>query len=157
MPAGLQDLRATRWQAALKDPLALDRALGEYLTEPKARVWFEAGAGAAPDRGACALDRRTRMMYDDHHVFINGESYRAGGRDATLMRRLADRRRLDARELARASEDALALLAYWCEAGWCMSAGRCDSSQDDASTLKRGVCHDGQTDHADAPASAAAS
>ena len=35
-------------RAALKDPLALDRALGEYLSEPKASVWFEAGA---PPRG----------------------------------------------------------------------------------------------------------
>jgi 50S ribosomal protein L16 3-hydroxylase len=34
------------------------------------------------------------------------------------MRRLADRRALDSRELARASEGALALLGEWCEAGW---------------------------------------
>lgn len=64
------------------------------------------------------LDRRTRMMYDARHVFINGESYLAGGRDATLMRRLADQRELAARDLVRASEDALELLASWCDAGW---------------------------------------
>ena len=64
------------------------------------------------------LDRRTRMLYDARHLYINGESFRAGGRDATLMRRLADQRGLDARDLARASEDALALLGDWCEAGW---------------------------------------
>jgi 50S ribosomal protein L16 3-hydroxylase len=51
-------------------------------------------------------------------VFINGESYRAAGRDATLMRRLADERQLTARELARASDDALELLSSWCDAGW---------------------------------------
>jgi 50S ribosomal protein L16 3-hydroxylase len=28
------------------------------------------------------LDRRTRMMHDARHIFINGESYRAAGRDA---------------------------------------------------------------------------
>jgi 50S ribosomal protein L16 3-hydroxylase len=34
------------------------------------------------------------------------------------MRRLADQRRLGPRELAGASEDALALLGDWCDAGW---------------------------------------
>jgi 50S ribosomal protein L16 3-hydroxylase len=67
---------------------------------------------------AVALDRRTRMLYDARHLYINGESFRAGGADATLMRRLADRRALGPRELARASDGALALLAEWCEAGW---------------------------------------
>jgi 50S ribosomal protein L16 3-hydroxylase len=64
------------------------------------------------------LDRRTRMLYDARHLYINGESFRAGGADATLMRRLADRRVLGPRELSRASEGARALLAEWCEAGW---------------------------------------
>ena len=35
------------------DPQALDRALGEYLTEPKASVWFEGGA-PAPAPAHCA-------------------------------------------------------------------------------------------------------
>jgi 50S ribosomal protein L16 3-hydroxylase len=56
-------------------------ALGESLTEPKARVWFEAGHGSI-DAGV-RLDARTRMMYDAQHVFINGEAFRAGGRDAS--------------------------------------------------------------------------
>jgi len=64
------------------------------------------------------LDRKSRMMYDTQHIFINGESYRAAGRDATLMRRLADQRRLQSRDLARASDDALELLSAWCDAGW---------------------------------------
>jgi 50S ribosomal protein L16 3-hydroxylase len=57
-------------------------------------------------------------MYDRHHVFINGESYRAQGADAALMRRLADQRRLEPAELRRASPSALDLLADWHEAGW---------------------------------------
>lgn len=64
------------------------------------------------------LDRRTRMMYDADHVFINGESYRASGRDAKLMRQLADQRRLDPQALARASDGALELLSSWCADGW---------------------------------------
>jgi 50S ribosomal protein L16 3-hydroxylase len=64
------------------------------------------------------LDRRTRMMYDRSHVFINGESYRASGPDAALMRALADGRRLQATQVARASVAVRALLSAWQEAGW---------------------------------------
>jgi 50S ribosomal protein L16 3-hydroxylase len=117
IPAGLQDFARTAVRRALEQPQALECALGEALTEPKPNVWFEpAQAGVMLE--SVALDRRTRMMYDDRHVFINGESYRAAGRDAALMRRLADERRLGARELARASDAALELLSTWCEAGW---------------------------------------
>jgi 50S ribosomal protein L16 3-hydroxylase len=117
IPAGLGDFAREALSKALAEPLVLERALGEYLTEPKASVWFEPGDTRVMLEGV-RLDRKSRMMYDAHHVFMNGESYRAGGRDATLMRRLADQRQLSARELARASDDALALLSSWCDAGW---------------------------------------
>ena len=109
---------------ALDDPLALGCALGEYMTEPKPSVWFEEpaqawDAQALQDQGAgVRLDARTRMMYDGEHVFINGESYRAKGGDATLMRRLADQRALSGRELRKAGSAALALLGDWHGAGW---------------------------------------
>ena len=69
------------------------------------------------------LDPRTRMMYDAVHVFVNGESWRAAGRDAALMRRLADRRALSAGELRRASEAARELLTQWAEDGWLQVMG----------------------------------
>lgn len=122
VPEGLSAFAREALAAALKDPHALDRALGEYLTEPKANVWFE--AATAPRRlRSVALDARTRMLHDKRHVFINGEAWRAAGRDATLMRRLADRRRLDEAELAGASEAARELLQSWCEAGWLHANG----------------------------------
>ncbi|MBC7437588.1 MAG: cupin domain-containing protein [Bdellovibrionales bacterium] len=120
VPAALVDFAAQALQAVLADRDMLPRAMGEYLTEPKPNVWFDAPESAPAVRGgqALVLDRRTRMMHDARHVFINGESYRAAGRDATLMRRLADTRRLDTRDLAGASEDARSLLSSWLEAGW---------------------------------------
>ncbi|HEY8357928.1 MAG TPA: cupin domain-containing protein [Ramlibacter sp.] len=117
IPASLRAFAQDALAAALKDPKALDRVLGEYLTEPKPGVWFDP-ADAPPDLRGIVLDPRTRMLHDGSHVFVNGESWRAGGRDATLMRRLADQRRLAPRELAGASDAARALLLSWCEAGW---------------------------------------
>lgn len=104
-------------ERALKEPLALERALGEALTELKAQVFFEPGEAIAAGQGV-ALDRRSRMMYDPAHVFINGESYRASGRDARLIRELADRRSLDAKGVAQLSGGARDLLDQWAEDGW---------------------------------------
>lgn len=117
IPEHLQDFARGALRAALENSLGVDRALGEYLSEPKASVWFETGQA----RGALrelSLDRRSRMMYDARHVFINGESYLASGEDAALMHALADQRRLGPVELAGASEAAIALLRSWCAAGW---------------------------------------
>jgi 50S ribosomal protein L16 3-hydroxylase len=125
LPEGLLQFAQKAVHDALKDPLALACALGEYLTEPKDSVWFD-GPSAAWDpkhaQGLC-LDPRTRMMYDANHVFINGESYRARGADATLMRRLADQRRLSAADMRRGGASALALLEDWHEAGWLAHPG----------------------------------
>jgi len=117
VPRAMVEFAREALAAALKDPRALERALGEYLTEPKANVWFE--AARVPRRlRAVRLDPRTRMLHDGRHVFINGEAWRAAGKDAALMKRLADRRALDASELAGASDAACELLQSWCEAGW---------------------------------------
>ena len=117
MPPALEAFAADGLQRLLAQRTSLVCALGEVMTEPKPRVWFdEPGHDWTPS--AVALDRRTRMMYDDKHVFINGESFRAGGADARLMRALADQRSLSAAQVQRASHDAQALLQDWFEAGW---------------------------------------
>jgi 50S ribosomal protein L16 3-hydroxylase len=109
---------------ALNDPLAVACALGESLTEPKPSTYFEPPAhglsfvSSASSLQTLKLDRRSRMMYDQHHVFVNGESYRARGADATLMRRLANQRELSARDLRAASAQARELLDDWHSAGW---------------------------------------
>ena len=64
------------------------------------------------------LDRRTRMMYDASRVYINGESYRPRAGDAKLLRRLADRRRLTASEVAELGADVRGQIDQWAEAGW---------------------------------------
>jgi len=117
MPVALAGFAADGLRRLIADGASLACALGEVMTEPKPKVWFDEPAQAWA-AGAVRLDRRTRMMYDDRHVFINGESFRAGGADARLMRELADRRCLPASRVARASAPAQALLKDWHDAGW---------------------------------------
>ena len=124
IPAQLLGFAEQALLDALKDPLALACALGESMTEPKSSTYFESPTdslsfgSSVSLQHAIRLDRRTRMMYDKHHVFMNGESYRARGADATLMRRLADRRELSAKDLRAASAQACDLLGDWHSAGW---------------------------------------
>lgn len=121
MPETLQAFAADALQRLLADKDSLACALGEVMTEPKPKVWFEE-AEDDWQPGAVVLDRRTRMMYDDRHIYINGDGFRAAGADARLMRKLANQRALSTAEVAKASEGALALLAEWHSAGWLHSA-----------------------------------
>ena len=116
VPAALEAFARDSLHRQLADPLALPRALGEVLTEPKPRVWFEAGEDAG---GALRLDVATRMMYDSRHLFINGESFLASGRDARLLRGFADTRHLPAADRSRLSAPAQELVGDWVAAGWC--------------------------------------
>ncbi|MDB5741897.1 MAG: Cupin 4 family protein [Polaromonas sp.] len=128
LPPGLTAFAGQAVLQALKNPCALACALGEYMTEPKPGVWFDEPQGAWEGKAAgagqsgVALDARTRMMYDEDHIFINGESYRAKGADAALMRRLADQRLLTVAQLRKAGAGASALLADWYAAGWLQQA-----------------------------------
>ena len=124
VPASLIGFAQEAVAAALQDPLALACVLGEYMTEPKASIWFDAPSRAWTPHNPVGLklDSRSRMMYDSHHVFINGESYRAKGADARLMRQLADQRSLELADLRRASPQALDLLADWHASGWLLTA-----------------------------------
>lgn len=117
MPVALQAFARAAVQRLVGRPGAIDRALGEVFSEPKPQVWFDAGTQRAAGAGV-ALAAATRMLYDERHVYINGESFRAGGRDARLMRRLADQRTLAPADCDRLSPAALALLNDWHQHGW---------------------------------------
>jgi 50S ribosomal protein L16 3-hydroxylase len=119
IPAALVGFAHQVVDKALKNPDLLNSLLGEYLTEPKSNVWFEGSAALAPDLAlGVRLDRRTKMMYDDRHIFINGESFRAGGKDARILRQLADKRALDAASCAILSDPAKEALLDWMAADW---------------------------------------
>ena len=124
MPPELLAFARQSVQSVLADTDALARVLGEYLTEPKAQVWFDRQTVNQAVRGGAnlQLDPRTRMLFDAQHIFINGESFIASGRDARLMRELANQRVLSAAERARLSGPARELVDQWLACGWLKEA-----------------------------------
>jgi len=118
IPTELSQFAQVALSKALQDPLALERALGEYLSEPKAQVWFESAPQALDISPGVCLDRCTRMLYDHAHIFINGESYLASGRDALILRQLANEHRLGASDVRRLSQGARELVSQWLDDGW---------------------------------------
>ena len=70
------------WRADERALLAtLDGFIGRHLSEPKPQVFFEPPSRPNTQkrfiqfasRHGVALDRRTRMLYDQTHLFVNGE------------------------------------------------------------------------------------
>ncbi|MEP7184179.1 MAG: cupin domain-containing protein [Betaproteobacteria bacterium] len=98
-----QQLAGIRWDRA-----TIARFLGTWLSEPKPTVFFDPPAAplsraaflARAARCGVRLDRRTQLLYDDRHLFVNGAAlpWPAGG--AAALKRLANERRLDVRAVA---------------------------------------------------------
>lgn len=121
IPADLARYADAVLRAALADRGARRAALGAWLSEPKPGTWFERG-DPWPAGAGVALDRRTRMLYDAQALHVNGETHRLdvpGPAAARALRRLADRRKLTRDDVRAAGAGLPALLAAWCEAGWC--------------------------------------
>jgi 50S ribosomal protein L16 3-hydroxylase len=117
IPAQMQDFARAAVTELLSDANGLHCSLGEWLSEPKPSVWFDDGCTIRKNQ-PLYLDARSRMLYDRNHIYINGESYRAGGSDARLLRCLADQRSLTASQVQKLSEQAWDLVKDWAQAGW---------------------------------------
>jgi 50S ribosomal protein L16 3-hydroxylase len=117
IPAQMQDFARAAVAEFLADANGLHCSLGEWLSEPKPSVWFDDGCVIRKSL-PLSLEARSRMLYDRHHIYINGESYRAGGVDARLLRCLADHRGLTASQVQRLSAQAWDLVKDWAQAGW---------------------------------------
>jgi len=94
-------LKSIRWDAAL-----VARFAGCVLSEPKPSVFFEAPGHplrraefarriARADHGGVRLDRRSRLLYDATHLYLNGSIMAPIAGHSTLVA-LADRRCLPA-------------------------------------------------------------
>jgi 50S ribosomal protein L16 3-hydroxylase len=119
VPAELQAFARNTLRSVVANDEMIERALGQWLTEPKPRVWFEAGASDPAARAASlVLDRKSRVGHDAHDVYINGESYIVRGRDARLLHRLADDRMLPMNALRQLSPSAREAVDDWLAQGW---------------------------------------
>jgi 50S ribosomal protein L16 3-hydroxylase len=58
------------------------------------------------------------MLYDRRYIYVNGESYRAGGRDGKIMRELANTRRMSRQDFQALSAQARRWMREWAKAGW---------------------------------------
>ncbi|ALK91827.1 cupin domain-containing protein [Limnohabitans sp. 103DPR2] len=122
VPKALQEFAVQSVAKALKDPQILNCLLGESLTEPKPNVWFDAPEFDELPRfewpAQIRLDRRTKMLFDAKHIFINGESFRAAGKDAKLLRKLANEKTLSKALASQLSDNAAELMQAWWKEGW---------------------------------------
>jgi 50S ribosomal protein L16 3-hydroxylase len=126
IPDQLRHFAMSALASAIDKPAVFSRLLGEILSEPKDHVWFQSTRGEAPKRRAgkhpfpsgIGLDDQTKMLFDDRYIFINGEAWQASSRDKTLMRLLANERKLSPEQLSNSSQDAVDLLDNWIDVGW---------------------------------------
>lgn len=109
---------------AIQHDDAIALALGEALTEPKPGTSFPEADVVDVLPVAIDLDRRSRMLYDEKYVYLNGASWRVGGRDARLLRTLADHRCLTRSQVAEASAALQAWIQEALDDGWIRLAHR---------------------------------
>jgi 50S ribosomal protein L16 3-hydroxylase len=90
--------------------------LGRYLSEPKAHVVFRPSARRDLAGALLRLDPRTQMLYSASTFFINGESFAVSKKDRPVLKKLADRRHIESRSLAR--PPLAGLISGWVRAGY---------------------------------------
>ncbi|HWT71313.1 MAG TPA: cupin domain-containing protein [Oxalicibacterium sp.] len=100
--------------------------LGEYLSEPKAHVFFDTPQialtqkrflQAALKRGL-RLSRKTQMLHRNNYIFINGTSFEVDGEDLAWLRQLAEQRCMDTETIKHVSNDLAEALSIWFNDGW---------------------------------------
>ncbi len=100
--------------------------LGEYLSEPKAHIYFD-----APDadltktrfsqlakKSGVKLSRKTQMLHRSNYIFINGTSFEVDASDLDILTLLANDRRLAGKTISSASPDLIEALHTWHKDGW---------------------------------------
>jgi 50S ribosomal protein L16 3-hydroxylase len=117
LPAALTAFAMEAVSKALADQTLIEQLIGEYLTDPKAGVYFE--EGSLPKAFTqVRLHAATRMSYDAKHMFINGQSFICAGKDAKLLRKLADERTISAIELIAGSAALMPAIGEFAKEGW---------------------------------------
>ena len=111
------------------DTATIARFVGRYLSEPKPGIVFSAPLWTSPRafarkiaRSGVALDRRTQLLYDSRMLYLNGEDLALPRAGRGMLLRLADLRRLGARDCATLPASTVALLHHWHRHGFVHAA-----------------------------------
>lgn len=129
--------KATEYPAALPEKMVIDalkamahikanedivtRFLGCWLTEPNQLSSFdfaeeEINIDILPPDSIIQTDRKTRMLYRDKQVFINGETVNIPLN--ALLKELADHRFITAKQACMSDVKTFELLHRWIDDGW---------------------------------------
>ncbi len=117
LPAQLVAFAVEAVHRSLADKTLIEQLIGEYLTDPKVGVYFDEGQ-LPKTYQRVILSSATRMSYDAKHMFINGQSFRCAGKDAKILRKLADERTLSAVDLKSSSPELAGAISEFCKEGW---------------------------------------
>lgn len=106
--------------------LDIELFLGEYFSEPKNSVFFDAPKPrlseesflAKSEKRGIKLSRKSRMLYRNKTIFINGLSCKPNSSDRNLLIKLANQRQLEAGALKTSSVDLRESLFGWYCDGW---------------------------------------
>jgi 50S ribosomal protein L16 3-hydroxylase len=119
LPARLvQAALASVARVPLNQSLAIE-CLGAWLTEPNQMARFEPSDDLIEPghAGLVRLDRRTRMLYWQRRLFINGEKVDSPAQ--ALFKQLANTRQVNlTASQTRAANQTIDILSEWLEAGW---------------------------------------
>jgi 50S ribosomal protein L16 3-hydroxylase len=129
-PARIDAAATARFAALLAGlrvtPALFRRFLGAWLSEPKNGVVFDSPDPALTRsrfparvrRSGLRLDRRTQMLYDAEHVFINGSAADLRSLNRPLLRALANDRALGAASCVTLDGPTADLLHQWYRDGY---------------------------------------
>ncbi|MEK9825656.1 MAG: cupin domain-containing protein [Methylotenera sp.] len=99
--------------------------LGRYLSEPKPDVLFEPNKKLSTAQFhkkilqlGLMLDLKSQMLFATENFYLNGEVFIATPSQATLLRQLADTRKINDASLSGADESLLAQLHHWYLSGY---------------------------------------
>lgn len=100
--------------------------LGRYLSEPKRNVVFDPVADPITSaafietvtKNGLRLSAKTRMLYQDRNLFINGESFDMKRADIRTLTMLANQRCISGEDFSAASNDVIEALYHWYKDGW---------------------------------------
>lgn len=100
--------------------------LGEYLSEPKQHIFFDAPAPLSTrtrfiqnaQKIGVKLSRKTQMLHRNNYIFINGTSFEVDETDQAVLKTLAEQRKLTGAAMKSASADVIDAIYAWYKDGW---------------------------------------